>query len=182
MIGDIRQHLEASPFEAFRACFKNGRGPAARDFGRGQGGETGASPLRAVRVEPPRDPGKRTAARRVFPEKALWLRCSSVTERRLCSLVAPRQRALSGKTGPLRFLIQALTIVTSRGRRYPVPSADHAGLNPQGSRVVVWFNDDAIEKGVPSVAGNGDQGATPNGGPASPPDSPDSTKGPPSVS
>jgi hypothetical protein len=91
-----------------RACFKNGRGPAARDFCRGHGGETGASPLRAVTVEPTRDPGKSTAARRVFPEKAPWLRCFSVAERRLCSLVAPRQRAFSGKTGPLRFLKQAL--------------------------------------------------------------------------
>jgi hypothetical protein len=97
-----------------RACFKNGRGPAARDFGRGQGGETGASPLRAVTVEPTRDPGKRTAARRVFPKKVLWLRCSSVTERRLCSLVAPRQITFFGKTGPLRFLKQALTKVGTR--------------------------------------------------------------------
>ena len=88
---------------------------------------------------------------------------------------------------------EAFTIVTSSGRRYPVPSADHAGLNPQGSRVVVWFDDDAsvtvaglhvvaIEKGIPSVAGNGEQDAAPNGGPASPSDSPDSSEGPPSVS
>jgi hypothetical protein len=61
-----------------------------------------------VRVEPTRDPGKRTAARRVFPEKALWLRCSSVIPQARDSLVAPRQRAFSGKTGPLRFLKQAL--------------------------------------------------------------------------
>lgn len=74
---------------------------------------------------------------------------------------------------------EAFTIVTSSGRRYPVPSADHAGSNPQGSRVVVWFDDDAsvtvaglhtaaIEKGMPSVVGNGEKGSAPNGGPATP--------------
>ena len=57
----------------------------------------------------------------------------------------------------------------------------------------MWFDDDAsvtvaglhivaIEKGIPSVARNGEPGAAPNGGPASPSDSPDSSKGPPSVS
>jgi hypothetical protein len=75
-------------------------------------------------------------------------------------------------TGDIRARLEAspfeaFTIATSRGRRYPVPSADHAGLNPQGTRVVVWFDEDAsvtvaglhiaaIEKGVVSVHGNGD--------------------------
>jgi hypothetical protein len=66
---------------------------------------------------------------------------------------------------------EPFTIVTSSGRRYSVPSADHAGLNPRGSRVVVWFDDDdasvtiaglhvvAIEKGVRASAGHGEQGA-----------------------
>jgi hypothetical protein len=65
---------------------------------------------------------------------------------------------------------EPFTIVTSRGRRYSVPSADHAGLNPRGTRVVVWFDDDAsvtiaglhvaaIEKGMRSGGGNGEQGA-----------------------
>jgi hypothetical protein len=64
---------------------------------------------------------------------------------------------------------EAFTIVTSSGRRYPVPSADHAGLNPQGTRVVVWFDDDAsvtvaglhiasIEKGIVTLPPNGKQG------------------------
>jgi hypothetical protein len=55
---------------------------------------------------------------------------------------------------------EPFTIITSSGRRYPVPSADHANFNPQGTRVVVWFDDDAsvtiaglhvtaIEKGNP---------------------------------
>jgi len=65
---------------------------------------------------------------------------------------------------------EPFTIGTSSGRRYPVPSADHANFNPQRTRVVVWFDDDAsvtiaglhvaaIEKGMPSGDGNGQQGA-----------------------
>src|SRR5260370_138561 len=42
-----------------RACFKISRGPAARDFGCGQGGEFRASPQRAVRNEPRPATGKR---------------------------------------------------------------------------------------------------------------------------
>lgn len=33
-------------------------------------------------------------------------------------------------------------IVTSSGRRYKVPTADHVGLNPQRTRVIVYFDDD----------------------------------------
>ena len=65
---------------------------------------------------------------------------------------------------------EPFTIVTNSGRRYPVPSADHANFNPQETRVVVWFDDDAsvtiaglhvaaIEKGNPSGGGNGEAGA-----------------------
>ena len=61
---------------------------------------------------------------------------------------------------------EPFTIVTTSGDRYPVPSADHAGLNPRGSRVIVWFDDDssvtisglhiaAIEKGLSNGGGNG---------------------------
>src|SRR5260370_847196 len=101
-----------------RACFKIGRGPAARDFGRGQGGEFRASPQRAVRSEPTPATGKRPAARRVFGQKAAWLRCSSLTDPwRVCKLpvrkhlVAPRHPAFCPKTGPLRILKQALSIL-----------------------------------------------------------------------
>ena len=63
---------------------------------------------------------------------------------------------------------EPFTIVTSSGRRYAVPSADHASLNPANTRVVVWFNDDAsvtiaglhivaVEKGLPKS--NGEPGA-----------------------
>ena len=66
---------------------------------------------------------------------------------------------------------EPFTIVTSSGRRYPVPRADHANSNPQGTRVVVWFDDDdasvtiaglhvaAIKKGTPSGGGNGEEPA-----------------------
>ena len=34
-------------------------------------------------------------------------------------------------------------IVTSSGHRYRVATSDHAGINPGGSRVVIWFDDDS---------------------------------------
>ncbi len=54
-------------------------------------------------------------------------------------------------------------IVTSSGKRYRVASADHASINPQASRVLVWFDDEssvtvsglhiaALEKGAPQKA------------------------------
>lgn len=36
---------------------------------------------------------------------------------------------------------EPFAIVTSSGDRYNVPSADHAGINPRGNRVVIWFDD-----------------------------------------
>jgi hypothetical protein len=36
---------------------------------------------------------------------------------------------------------EPFTIVTSSGNRYRIASADHAGVNPQGTRVVIWFDD-----------------------------------------
>jgi len=61
------------------ACLKIAKGAAAGDFGFGQGGEGAsarapASPERAITTEPTPDKGKRPAARRVFAEKAVWLR------------------------------------------------------------------------------------------------------------
>ncbi|PWU20121.1 MAG: hypothetical protein C5B50_04700 [Verrucomicrobia bacterium] len=58
---------------------------------------------------------------------------------------------------------EAFQIVTSSGTRYRVTSADHANVNPQRNRVVVWFNDDssvtlwglhiaAVEKEAPPKA------------------------------
>jgi hypothetical protein len=65
---------------------------------------------------------------------------------------------------------EPFTIVTTSGRRYAVATADHVGLNPRGSRVVVWFDDDssvtisglhiaAIEKGLSGQNGNGEAAA-----------------------
>ena len=75
---------------SLRACLETTRGAAARDFGCGQGGEFRASPQRAVRNEPTPATDKRPAARRVFGEKAVWLRCSSVEDPPgIFSFVAP---------------------------------------------------------------------------------------------
>ena len=38
---------------------------------------------------------------------------------------------------------EPFVIITSSGHRYRIASADHASINPQGSRVVVWFDDDS---------------------------------------
>ncbi len=64
-----------------RACPETPRGPAARHFGGGQGGEAGASPSRGrgMTADPTPPTAKRAAARRVLAETARWLRCSSVT-------------------------------------------------------------------------------------------------------
>lgn len=35
------------------------------------------------------------------------------------------------------------TIVTSSGKQYLVASPDHAGFNPSGTRVIVWFDDES---------------------------------------
>ncbi|HSU53384.1 MAG TPA: hypothetical protein VLT36_04935 [Candidatus Dormibacteraeota bacterium] len=65
---------------------------------------------------------------------------------------------------------EPFTIVTTSGTRYPVATPDHAGVNPRGSRVVVWFDDDssvtisglhiaAIEKGISQRNGGGEPAA-----------------------
>ncbi len=38
---------------------------------------------------------------------------------------------------------EPFSVVTSSGRQYSIPSRDHAGINPKGSRVVIWFDDDS---------------------------------------
>ncbi len=106
---------------AFRACLKIGKGPAARDFVFCRGDEVRASPQRAVRTESTKAEDKSTAARRVVEEKAGWLRCSSVTASKGCSLVAPRHPAFSSTTGPFRIFRQALM---STGRSRPQGDRD----------------------------------------------------------
>jgi len=38
-------------------------------------------------------------------------------------------------------LFEPFAIVTSGGHHYDVPSPDHAGINPRGNRIVIWFDD-----------------------------------------
>ena len=49
----------------------------------------------------------------------------------------PRIRELLHSTPFIPF-----TIRTSDGREYTVPTADHAAINPKGSRVIVFTDDD----------------------------------------
>src|SRR5713101_5690339 len=86
-------------------------------FGNYEGccGEVEASPQRAVATEPTPATDKRPAARRVFAEKAVWLRLAreclrscSVVAARSASFVAPRHPAFSPKTAPLVVTKQAL--------------------------------------------------------------------------
>ena len=49
----------------------------------------------------------------------------------------PRIRELLHSTPFVPF-----TIRTSDGREYTVPTADHAAINPKGSRVIVFADDD----------------------------------------
>jgi hypothetical protein len=54
--------------------------------------------------------------------------------------------SLPGMIADIRQLLNArpfepFLIVTSGGNRYRVAGAEHAGIDPQRSRVVVWFDD-----------------------------------------
>lgn len=77
-------------------------------------------------------------------------------------------------TGDIRQSLNAvpfepITIVTSRGKRYAVPTRDHTGLNPQGSRMFIWLDDRsnvtvsilhivAVEKGLQAPDKSKEQG------------------------
>ena len=50
--------------------------------------------------------------------------------------------------GNIQQLLQArpfvpFYILTSGGNRYRVGSSDHADVNPRGSQIVVWFDDES---------------------------------------
>ena len=60
-----------------------GRGPAARDFGWGRGGEAGASPQRAVRAEPTKAPAKEPPP-------------CGFSRKRLSGFVVPRSQTTGG--------------------------------------------------------------------------------------
>jgi hypothetical protein len=38
---------------------------------------------------------------------------------------------------------EAFEVVTSAGQHYRVASPEHADVNPKGSRLVIWFDDDS---------------------------------------
>src|SRR6266581_9192333 len=76
-----------------------------------------SAPQRAVRNEPTPATGKRPAARRVFGEKAIWLRPArecfrscSVVAARSASLVAPAIRPFARKQRPSQFPNRLLVI------------------------------------------------------------------------
>ena len=54
----------------------------------------------------------------------------------IVSLIADVRRLLGARP------FQRFSVVTSRGDRYRVLSPDHADLNPQATRVLVWFDDE----------------------------------------
>lgn len=53
----------------------------------------------------------------------------------VCPMIADVRRYL--QPGPF----QPFAIITSSGHRYEIPSADHAGMSPEGNRIVIWFDD-----------------------------------------
>ena len=112
---------------SLRACLETTSGPAAGDFGCGQGGEFRASPQWAIRNEPTQATATRPAARRVFAPKAAWLRCSSVEDPQgvfssaRAEALAPRHPAFGPKTGPLVVSKQAL--IPTSCHRLPLGTA-----------------------------------------------------------
>ena len=114
----IRHFAKGRESAGLRACLKTARGAAARDFGVGRGGGGGASPQRAVTPATTKPHFKRPAARRVFEEKAVWLRCSSVEDPQgVICFVAPCHPAFSSKTAPFAIFRQALSPSQCRRRR-----------------------------------------------------------------
>ncbi len=86
--------------ECLRACLKIARAPAARNFSGSQASETEASPQQIATVEQTPAKVERAASRRVFAQKAVWLRFSSVEDPPgIFSFVAPRHPAFCPKTG-----------------------------------------------------------------------------------
>lgn len=65
---------------------------------------------------------------------ALWLAAGGLTEY-ISRMIADVRRYL--QAGPF----QPFAIITSSGHRYEIPSADHAGMSPEGNRIVIWFED-----------------------------------------
>ncbi len=87
-----------------------------RDFGFGQGGESGISPQWAMTEESTQAQVKRSTARRVLAGKAGIRCCFSVTDPQgIGSFSAPSLPAFHAKTGPLGIFRQALSTNTASG-------------------------------------------------------------------
>jgi len=55
---------------------------------------------------------------------------------------------IEGMIGNIQQLLQArpfvpFYVLTSGGNRYRVGSAEHADINPRGSQIVIWFDDES---------------------------------------
>jgi hypothetical protein len=121
------------------------RGAAARNFGRGQEGEFGASPPRAVSTKPTQITGKGAAARlvrrsrseggRVFAKKDILLCCSSVEDPRgifsgaRAEALAPRHSAFCAKAA-LLVVFQQAPIHANLQKTY-LPSLSGACAHPR---------------------------------------------------
>ena len=108
------------------ACAETGRGPAARDSGRGPGGEAGAFSGWAVRAEPTPAAGQKNlrpeGSRGKGPSTALLVGHRPL---QVCSLLAPRPQALSARSEPLPVSVQALSNLESLAQTpIPLPGID----------------------------------------------------------
>jgi len=144
-----------------RARLKTTRDAAARDFGRGQGGEVGASPQRAVTTEPTRVTGKRPADRRVFSKRPSGF---VAPQSKIHEGYSPSSRLairpFAGKQPPRVVFKQALSLalaflfaVSAQAEvKLPPIFSDHAVLQ-QGVLVPVWGTAAAGEKVTVSLNG-----------------------------
>ena len=88
-----------------KSVFQTGRQPPARQSGRDKAAEFRATPQRAVRNEPTQARGKRSAARRVIVESAVWNSCSvGYSPLQGCCLpLAPRTSPFHENSPPAHF-------------------------------------------------------------------------------
>ena len=109
----------------------------------------------------------RPQRRWLTPSVRLPMRPGSARSRRLAKFQPPEYRRITMIADVRQHLgarpFEPFVIVTSSGQRYRVPSSEHAGTNPRGSRAVVWFDDEsgvtlsgfhivAVEKEAPLAA------------------------------
>jgi hypothetical protein len=91
--------------------------------------------------------------RRFLETKAMFGGYGGTKESKVCRVRCEIAfGARRGYTWPMitdiRKLLEArpfapFAVVSSSGQHYRVSSPDHANVNPQGSRLLVWFDDDS---------------------------------------